>query len=547
MRGVAGYLRHPDLISLNDIMIEQTRPWDNIKMGLIEVPSTIPLTLLIAIALPAFYVLRAIHQYFTSPLRKLPSPPLTTLTSLHLPLLAFFSPLTPLLSHWHSTYGPVIRFSPNRLSFLSRKAVKDIYQDPHVEKDTSLYGLFTHFGAHNAFSTTTAQEHGWRRKGVAERYTLSRVLKVENEGEGVRRVVKAFCTFVEKGTKGGEGWDVDLYLANIYYAVDNVTKFLFGNSGFSDALGAGSDEEGSRKTKEIRDIIWAHYSQTKRARVDLYVILKPVMVIFDGLLLRIRALLGLEVDKDWEGISRMRNWGISRFRDVRARIKIASEDEDCVVSRLARLVDESRDGWTEETAASEILDHMLAGMDTTSDTLSFLFYRLSLPESVGVQEDFQKSLEKLIPCGTIPHSNRQFLADLLAHPYLDAILSETFRLYPAIPLYLPRVVVQPGKIIDGIPVPPGTVVGSFAAGIHADISVYGDDVNDFRPGRWLEATTEKRKEMESRLWVFGSGSRGCVGRHLAMLEMKFLIAVVYSRYTTRTVKDEETEVTVQHK
>lgn len=112
-----------------------------------------------------------------------------------------------------------------------------------------------------------------------------------------------------------------------------------------------------------------------------------------------------------------------------------------------------------------------------------------------------------------------------ALPYLDAVIKETLRLYTAIPGTLPRVIPadsSQGKFIDGVYLPAGTVVGTFAYGIHRDLSVFGS--NNFDPERWLsgrshekqsneeEVETKRVKDMEKRLWAFGSGSRACVGR-----------------------------------
>lgn len=140
-------------------------------------------------------------------------------------------------------------------------------------------------------------------------------------------------------------------------------------------------------------------------------------------------------------------------------------------------------------------------------------------------------------------------------PYLDAVLKETLRIYTAIPITLPRVVppltsmTQPrfkeskiskknGRYIEGYFLPAGTVVGSFAHGIHRDKDIFavqdrpdgGTDlsgVDDFYPERWLvgegrdipglstdsiQHEEERIRIMERRFWAFGSGGRGCVGK-----------------------------------
>lgn len=89
---------------------------------------------------------------------------------------------------------------------------------------------------------------------------------------------------------------------------------------------------------------------------------------------------------------------------------------------------------------------------------------------------------------------------------------ETIRLYPAVPVLLPRVA-PADTVLDSFLIPAGTIVSSFAYGIHRDQSVFGSQypVDEFVPERWLD-TTERVGKMQQRFWGFGSGARSCVGR-----------------------------------
>ncbi|KAJ5672142.1 pisatin demethylase, partial [Penicillium longicatenatum] len=65
---------------------------------------------------------------------------------------------------------------------------------------------------------------------------------------------------------------------------------------------------------------------------------------------------------------------------------------------------------------------------------------------------------------------------------------------------------------------------------HRDEEVYGVDADDWRPGRWIDASPEKRKEMERFLFAFGGGSRVCLGRNISYLEMYKVIPEVLTRF-----------------
>lgn len=59
-----------------------------------------------------------------------------------------------------------------------------------------------------------------------------------------------------------------------------------------------------------------------------------------------------------------------------------------------------------------------------------------------------------------------------------------------------------------------------------NIDVFGADVDAFRPERWIEATDQQWREMEKAGMVFSAGPRICIGRHLANIEMRKVIAAI---------------------
>lgn len=104
---------------------------------------------------------------------------------------------------------------------------------------------------------------------------------------------------------------------------------------------------------------------------------------------------------------------------------------------------------------------------------------------------------------------------------------------------LPRKVPRDGVTIDGYYLPGDVCVlhlcfpvvrhklkltqvtmSTNAWALHHNMKVYGQDCDEFRPERWLERSdSEKVKEMEECYGSFGFGSRTCLGKNLALLEM----------------------------
>lgn len=197
--------------------------------------------------------------------------------------------------------------------------------------------------------------------------------------------------------------------------------------------------------------------------------------------------------------------------------------------------------------ASEVLDHLAAGFDTSGITLVYVVHQLS--QHTDVQSRLQKELSTLSP--RLVPSSSPTLPDpktVDALPLLHAVIWETLRLHSAIPGPQPRFTPQQGCRLgpenEAYFVPGGVRVSASAGLLHLNEDVY-ECASEWRPERWLEMEKldeEKRKNMESRwFWAFGSGGRMCIGSHLAVYQMKYIVAALYSNYSTVIVDDTDIE------
>jgi cytochrome P450 len=178
------------------------------------------------------------------------------------------------------------------------------------------------------------------------------------------------------------------------------------------------------------------------------------------------------------------------------------------------LTKEAKKGDVETAAinpllASEVLDHLAAGFDTSSITLTYVVHELSQHEEV--QRRLQSELRTLSPrlvLASSPHLPDPKAVDAL--PVLHAVIWETLRLHPAIPGPQPRFTPPQGCHLGPETRPyyvPGGVRVSASAGLlHANDEVY-ERASEWKPERWLDMERlgeEKRKDMESRwFWAFG--------------------------------------------
>ncbi|KAG9683867.1 cytochrome P450, partial [Aureobasidium melanogenum] len=191
-------------------------------------------------------------------------------------------------------------------------------------------------------------------------------------------------------------------------------------------------------------------------------------------------------------------------------------------SLLSKLQSKAED-LEDLSAAAECMDHLAAGIDTTGDGLCFLMHELSLPQNAHIQQRLRDEI----------NSNQDESFDQL--PYLDAVVKEGLRVFPPIPMSFPRYTPDSGTTLDGYYIPGHTIVSCQPFTLHKDPDVFPSP-EKFNPQRWLEEKGEL--ERNRMFFAFSQGARGCIGKHLALAEMKILLREVYGGYKTLLGKEE---------
>ncbi|XP_028836122.1 cytochrome P450 27C1 [Denticeps clupeoides] len=177
---------------------------------------------------------------------------------------------------------------------------------------------------------------------------------------------------------------------------------------------------------------------------------------------------------------------------------------------------------TKELNKEEIIANMtemlLAGVDTTSFTLTWSTYLLARHQEVQQQvyEEVTQTLGGRVPTADdVPHM-----------PLIRGLVKETLRLFPVLPGN--GRVTQDDLIVGGYLIPKGTQL----ALCHYSTSMDEDNfprAEEFRPDRWI------RKDQSDRVDNFGSipfgyGIRSCIGRRIAELEMHLALTQLIQNF-----------------
>jgi len=202
-----------------------------------------------------------------------------------------------------------------------------------------------------------------------------------------------------------------------------------------------------------------------------------------------------------------------------------------LLSRLFEVNKEKPNEMNENAVLSMATSNVFAGSDTTAISLrSIIYYLLKNPQC---KKKFISEIDERKKGGKL--SDPVKLEEANEMPYLQACMYEALRLHPAVGMSLPRVVPADGIEIDGKFLPAGTIVGVNPWVVHRDQEVFGEDVETFRPERWLE---RDRSDMDRFFFAFGSGARVCLGRNISWMEMSKLVPTLFSKFDLQLANPE---------
>ncbi|XP_068326540.1 cytochrome P450 704B1-like [Pyrus communis] len=113
--------------------------------------------------------------------------------------------------------------------------------------------------------------------------------------------------------------------------------------------------------------------------------------------------------------------------------------------------------------------------------------------------------------------------------YLHAVMTETLRLYPAVPQD-PKGILEDDVLPDGTKVKAGGMVTYVPYSMGRMEYNWGPDAASFKPERWLEEGFFQNAS-PFKFTAFQAGPRICLGKDSAYLQMKMALAILCRFYT----------------
>ncbi|RDW66322.1 hypothetical protein BP6252_09957 [Coleophoma cylindrospora] len=445
-------------------------------------------------------LLRIAYLYLLHPLARFPGPALAPASN-GFWYCTILGGRGPWKNHaWHQKWGPIVRIAPNHLSFSSHEAQKIIYgfgtrEVPSMRKDPI---FFTPEVDHsmNIINETNKEEHSRMRRMLS--YAFSNTNLLENEDVLLRRTDDFLKHVGNTASQDGKRG------INIVREFNYVTFNIMGEMSFGDSFESRLKEQAEHRHH------WADVIVNSTFYNDF---MRAVCVV-PGLF---SILERTKPDMIKKTLYRHAEYATEH---TEARLQSPSTRKDFMYHILSSKGAQA----TPVEIASHFNVVMMAGAVTTATFLSGVTYYLGRNQSAMLR--LQSELRSRFPSLDAINSR-----ELLSCEYLNAVIEEGLRIYPPAGAgHLSRIVPPGGCEISGKWIPGGTRVSVHEWSVVRDVQNFLDPTL-FIPERWIKTEPEGQRgdRLETSL-PFSYGPRGCLGRNLAYLEMRMVLAKLFWQY-----------------
>ncbi|KAJ4992818.1 hypothetical protein SVAN01_01522 [Stagonosporopsis vannaccii] len=442
----------------------------------------------------AYAVYAVIYNVYFHPLAEFPGPRLaatTTYWKAYVECVANRSFCHELVS-LHAQYGDVVRVGPNELHFANPKAYNDIYNNKNRwDKEARLYQSFGE--DRSSFGFLTYSESKIRKDVLNRSFSQS---AIESAERLITEQTKALCAAFARQSEASKY--ADLYYAYRCLSMDIICTFCFGKSihavdapDFAAPIVVAMDAS-------LPVFIRFKYSELyKNMIMNCPPKLSKVISPSTAGLVDLQQLLKQQINDLTDNPDKLEQ--LPHSMTIYHRLMDPKAFRDNTVPSAGSLYEEGQ-------------ALMFGGADTVGNTLMVgTHHLLQQPVVLG------KMKEELLAAWPIllEEPSIRILERL---PYLNAVIKESLRMSSGVVSGLLRVVPTAGATINGVTVPPGTIVSCGSTFVHYNASLFPEP-KSFKPERWLDS-----KELDNWLVAFSRGPRMCLGVNLAWAELRLAFA-----------------------
>ncbi|KAH7027229.1 cytochrome P450 3A17 [Microdochium trichocladiopsis] len=427
----------------------------------------------------------------------------------------------PRLRELHQRYGPVVRIGPDTLSVDGGVAWPQVYG--HRRAGQPEFGKVAgYFGPENDISVLMAPQAAHRRQRRHLAHACSDAALAEQQGF----VLKYVDLVMEKFSRSADAGEH----VNVVDWLNFMTFDVIGDLAFGESFGSLGRSE---YHPWVRAIVDSFYGFSLVHFIQFHPFFLPVLPLMVGtkFFRQIRKIQVMSRSKAQARIDRGETPGrrdlmsyVSR-KTLQNNGKEAKAEAEHQHQHHQEQQQQQQQGMTraEQLVVAPLL--VTAGSDTTATALSGFFFLLAQ------HPDAMRRLQEEVR-GAFASEAEVDIKSSARLPYLSACLEETMRLYPPAVVTPPRV--SPGAEIEGRFVPKGTriFVPQYVTFRNEN---HFTDPDSFRPERWLPAThplhdPKYAGDNRAVFKPFSFGPRDCIGKNLAVAEMRIFAARLALRF-----------------
>ncbi|KAM4596673.1 cytochrome P450 27C1 [Fundulus diaphanus] len=217
----------------------------------------------------------------------------------------------------------------------------------------------------------------------------------------------------------------------------------------------------------------------------------------------------------WDGLFRFSMIHVDkRLKDIKAQVEKGEKVKGGLLTHMLTTMEMS----VEEIYAN-VTEMLLAGVDTTSFTLSWASYLLA--QHPHIQEQIHTEVTQTLGPGTVPTAQ-----DVPRLPLVRGLVKETLRLFPVLPGN--GRITQDDLVVGGYFIPKGTQLALCHYSTSLDEQNFPSPL-EFQPDRWVRKDSSDRVDNFGSI-PFGYGIRSCIGRRIAELEMHLALTRLIQKF-----------------
>ncbi|KAF7819428.1 cytochrome P450 94B3-like [Senna tora] len=225
-----------------------------------------------------------------------------------------------------------------------------------------------------------------------------------------------------------------------------------------------------------------------------------------------------------EAVKAVQSHVMEMIRERKKMMNNTREETCSSEDLLSRLISA---GEEEEVIRDMVISFIMAGRDTTSAAMTWFFWLIS--QYPAMEDQVVKETETKAARGLDYESLKNL-------KFLKACLCESMRLYPPV-AWDSKHALADDVMPDGTKVKAGDRVTYFPYGMGRMEALWGKNWFEFRPDRWL--IKPKSKVSPFKFPTFQAGPRICLGKEMAFIQMKYVVASILRRFKIRPVSQDK--------